>query len=247
MKVLGIDIGGTGIKGAIVDTKKGELITDRHRIPTPQPATPKAVLNTVKELIEEFDWHGPVGCGFPAAIINETVMTASNIDDSWIGLNAGKKIEKKTGCPVHIVNDVDAAGYAEMQFGAGKNVPGTVMVIAAGTGIGTALFRDGKLVPNTELGHIPLHGDSAEKYASNAVRKNEGLSWEEWTSRFNEYLQLVEFLFWPELIILGGGISKKSEDYLHLLKTRAKLVPAKMLNNAGIIGAAVGAEQYGLH
>lgn len=246
MIVLGIDIGGTGMKGAVVDTIRGELITDRHRIPTPSPATPKAMIKTVKEIVEHFEWEGPIGCGFPAAIKHDKVMTASNIDPSWIGIKAAKKIKKKTGCKTHLVNDVDAAGLAEMSFGAGKGNNGTVLMIAAGTGIGTALFTEGELVPNTELGHIPLHGASAEKYAANSVRKKLDLSLEEWAGRFNEYLALVEFLLWPDLIILGGGISKQSDKFIDLLETKCEIVPAKMLNNAGIIGAAVGAQKLGL-
>lgn len=247
MQVLGIDIGGTGMKGAVVDTIRGELVTDRHRIPTPSPATPKEMINTVKEIVEHFEWDGPIGCGFPAAIKHDVVMTASNIDKSWIGVKAAKKIKKKTGCLTHLVNDVDAAGLAEMSFGAGKGNNDTVLMIAAGTGIGTALFTEGELVPNTELGHIPLHGASAEKYAANSVRKKLGLSIEEWAGRFNEYLALVEFLLWPDLIILGGGISKQSDKFLSLLDTKCEIVPAQMLNNAGIIGAAVGAQKLGLH
>ncbi len=247
MQVLGIDIGGTGMKGAVVDTIRGELVTERHRIPTPDPATPKEMIKTVQQIVEHFDWDGPIGCGFPAAIKHDKVMTASNIDQSWIGVKAAKKIKKKTGCRTHLVNDVDAAGLAEMSFGAGKGNNGTVLMIAAGTGIGTALFTEGELVPNTELGHIPLHGASAEKYAANSVRKKLGLSIEEWAGRFNEYLALVEFLLWPDLIILGGGISKKSSEFIDLLDTKCEIVPAQMLNNAGIIGAAVGAQKLGLH
>jgi polyphosphate glucokinase len=247
MIVLGIDIGGTGMKGAVVDTIRGELVTDRHRIPTPSPATPKMMIQTVKEIVDHFEWDGPIGCGFPAAIKHDMVMTASNIDESWLGVQAAKRIKKKTGCHTHLVNDVDAAGIAEMSFGAGKGNNGTVLMIAAGTGIGTALFTEGELVPNTELGHIPLHGASAEKYAANSVRKKLDLSLEEWAGRFNEYLALVEFLLWPDLIILGGGISKQSHKFIDLLETKCEIVPAQMLNNAGIIGAAVGAQKLGLH
>lgn len=247
MKVLGIDIGGTGIKGGIVDTKRGEMITERFRLDTPQPATPADVIEAVATLVKHFNWHGPIGAGFPAAVKNEIVMTASNIDNSWIGLNAGKEIQLKTGCPIHLVNDVDAAGIAEMTFGAGKDNNGTVLVIAAGTGIGTALFTNGELVPNTELGHLPLHGESAENYAANSVRKDQNLTWEEWAGRFNEYLELIEFLLWPDLIIFGGGISKKWDEYAHLFKVKSKIVPAEMQNNAGIIGAALSATKVGLH
>ena len=246
MEILGIDIGGTGIKGAIVDTKKGELITDRHRIPTPQPATPDAVLDTVVELVKEFKWKGMIGCGFPAAIRHDVVKTASNIDKAWIGLNAAKKIKKATGCKTHLINDVDAAGYAEMMFGAGKNENGPTIVVAAGTGIGTALFIKKRLFPNTELGHLTLYGMPAEHYAANSIREQEDLSWQEWGCRFNEYLNLLESLFWPDLIILGGGVSKKFEKferYIQLHET--PVMKAINQNNAGIIGAAVAMEMEG--
>ena len=246
MKVLGIDIGGTGIKGAVVDTKKGELITERHRIPTPQPATPRAVIETVEQLVREFDWHGPVGCGFPAAIKHEIVKTASNIDASWIGLNAAAQIEKDTGCPTHLVNDVDAAGFAEMKFGAGRQENGTVIVVALGTGIGTAIFTNGVLLPNTELGQIKMNGLIAEHYAANSVRESEGLSWEVWGKRLNEYLNMVTDLFWPDRIILGGGVSKKFDHYREYIDVDTNIVPAQNRNNAGIIGAAIAAKKEGL-
>jgi len=243
MNVLGIDIGGSGIKGAIVDTTEGKLITDRHRIATPQPATPTAVIETVEKLVAEFDWHGPIGCGFPAAVKHEIVKTAANIDKSWIGVNAAAKIEQDTGCPTHLVNDVDAAGFAEMKFGAGKNNKGTVMIVAVGTGIGTAIFTEGRLLPNTELGHLFLHGMDAEHYAANSVREKEDLDWEEWGKRLNEYLNHLELLFWPDLIILGGGVSKKFDHYSKYFDLDAKIVPAQNRNNAGIIGAALAAQK----
>lgn len=243
MKVLGIDIGGTGIKGAIVDTKKGKLLSDRHRIDTPQPATPKAVIETVEKLVAEFDWHGPIGCGFPAAVKHEIVKTASNIDNTWIGMNAAAQIEKDIGCPTHLVNDVDAAGFAEMKFGAGKKNKGTVLIVAVGTGIGTAIFTEGRLLPNTELGHIELNGMKAEHYAANSIRERDELDWETWGKRLNEYLNAVEFLFWPDLIILGGGVSKKFDKYRDYLKLDADVVPALNRNNAAIIGAALAAKR----
>ncbi|MEQ9304847.1 MAG: ROK family protein [Marinoscillum sp.] len=246
MKVLGIDIGGTGIKGAIVDTKTGTLISERHRISTPQPATPESIIDTVVALIGEFDWKGPIGCGFPAAVRHEIVKTASNIDKSWIGLNAAKQIKKATRCPTHLINDVDAAGMAEMKFGAGKDQNGTTLMVAAGTGIGTALFIDKRLVPNTELGFIQLHGMPGEHYAANSVRKSEKLSIEEWAGRFNEYLQRLEMLFWPDLFILGGGISKQFESYEQYFDLDTKIVPAVSRNHAGIIGAALAAKKVGL-
>ena len=239
MNILGIDVGGSGIKGAIVDTQKGELITDRHRISTPKPATPDAVIETIGLIINHFEWNGPVGCGFPAAVKNEIVKTASNIDKSWIGVNASARIEEQTGCPTHLLNDVDAAGFAEQEFGAGKDRYGTIFMAAFGTGIGTAIFHNQQLVPNTELGHIPMHGGPAEHYAANSIREKEGLSWEEWGGRVNEYLQLIEFLFWPDLIIIGGGVSKSFDNFSPYLDLESEIVPAKSRNHAGIIGAAL--------
>lgn len=248
MKILGIDIGGTGIKGAIVDTKRGILVTERHRIETPQPATPAAVVETVARLVAHFEWKGVIGCGFPAAVKNEIVKTASNIDQSWIGTNAAKLITEATSCPTHVVNDVDAAGMAEMKFGAGKGRKGTTIMIAVGTGIGTAIFIKKRLVPNTELGFVQLKGKGfpAEHYAANSVRENENLNWEEWGNRMNEYLQRMESLFWPDLFIIGGGISKDFEKYMHLFKVEAEVVPAESRNHAGIIGAALAAKAIGL-
>ena len=241
MNILGIDVGGSGIKGAVVDTEKGELITERYRISTPKPATPAAVIETIQTIINKFEWQGDVGCGFPAAVKNGIVKTASNIDDSWIGVNASKQIRKKTGCAVHLVNDVDAAGYAEAEFGAGQQHYGTIFMAAFGTGIGTAIFHNQQLVPNTELGHVPMHGMAAEDYAANSIREKEGLSWEEWGGRVNEYLQLIEALFWPDLIIIGGGVSKNFEKFSPFLDLQSEVVPAESRNHAGIIGAAVAA------
>lgn len=242
MKILGIDVGGSGIKGAIVDTNKGELLTERHRIPTPQPPEPMAMIRTIEEIIAHFEWEGPVGCGFPAAVKNEIVKTASNIDDKWIGLNASERIQKETGCPTHLINDVDSAGFAEVEFGAGKDCKGTILVAAFGTGIGTALFHNHQLVPNTEFGHLKLHGDKAESYAANSVRENLDLSWEEWGLRVNEYLQRVESLIWPDLFIIGGGVSKHFEKFAPYIDVEADLVPAESRNHAGIIGAALSAK-----
>ncbi len=246
MEILGIDVGGTGIKGAIVDTKTGNLLTERHRIPTPKPATPEAVIETICKLVKEFDWHGPVGCGFPAAIVHEVVRTASNIDNSWIGVNAAEQIEKATGCPTHLVNDVDAAGFAEMEFGAGKNENGTVFITAFGTGIGTAIFYEKNLLPNTELGHIKMHGIAAEDYTANSVREKENLDWETWGLRVNEYLRGIEDLFWPDLIIVGGGVSKKFTEFSPYLNLQTPVIPAQNRNHAGIIGAALAAKKVGL-
>lgn len=246
MEILGIDVGGSGIKGAIVDTLKGELITDRFRIPTPQPATPLAVIDTIGELVSHFKWKGVIGCGFPAAVRHEIVKTASNIDKSWIGMNAAEHIRKATGCPTHLVNDVDAAGIAEMEFGAGKNATGVTMMVAAGTGIGTGLFTGKKLVPNTELGFVQVQGMPGEHYAANSVREDEELSWEEWGTRFNTYLVRLESLFWPDLFIMGGGVSKHFERYEKYFTLDTPIVPAQTRNHAGIIGAALSAHQEGL-
>ena len=243
MNVLGLDIGGTVIKGAIVDTKTGTLTTDRIRIKTPQPATPDAIIETTTQIIKEFNWIGPVGIGFPAAVVHEVVMTASNIDKSWIGLNAAKKMEQASGCAVHLLNDVDAAGYAEMRFGAGKGNKGIVLVVAFGTGIGTAVFNNRVLLPNTEFGHIIMHGDIAEKYASNATRENNDLSWEEWGGRVSEYLNRLTSLVWVDNIIMGGGVSKHYHLYEQYLNTNIPVEPAKLRNHAGIIGAAISAEK----
>ena len=232
-------MGGSGIKGAIVNIEKGELITERYRIVTPQPATPDAMIDVIVEIVKHFDWHGPIGCGFPAAVVNEITKTASNIDDSWIGVNASARIEEATGNPTHLVNDVDAAAFAEMNFGAGAGVKGTVFMAAFGTGIGTAIFRNGQLIPNTELGHISLNGVNAESYAANSVRERENLSWEVWGNRVNEYLQRIEELFYPDLIIIGGGVSKNFDSFKEFIEVEADVVPAESRNHAGIIGAAL--------
>lgn len=246
MEILGIDVGGSGIKGAIVNTKTGELLTERHRIETPQPPTPANMIATICEIVNFFEWNGPIGVGFPAAVRHEIVKTASNIDHSWIGINAGEAIEKATGCPTHLVNDVDAAGLAEMKFGAGKNKKGVTMMVAAGTGIGTGLFIGNKLVPNTELGFVQLKGMPGEHYAANSVREKEDLTWEEWGKRLNEYLIRLESLFWPDLFILGGGVSKHFDHFEKYLQLDTPVVAAESRNHAGIIGAALAAKQQGL-
>jgi polyphosphate glucokinase len=239
MNILGVDIGGSGIKGAPVDCKTGELLTERYRIPTPRPATPKAVTKTLVKIVEHFKWTGPIGCGFPAAINQGRIGTASNIDNDWIGAEVFDLFASATGCQTVVVNDADAAGLAEIAFGAGKNIKGVVFVITVGTGIGTAAFSQGCLFPNMELGHLILNGKIAEHFVSDAVRKQENLSWKKWSKRFGEYLKEIERLFWPDLIIIGGGVSKKHDKFFHYFKTRAKIVPAQLLNNAGIIGAAL--------
>ncbi len=238
---FGIDIGGSGIKGAPVDLATGRLAADRLRIPTPQPATPEAVADTVAELVNGFNVPKgiPVGVTFPAVIQHGVAKTAANVDDSWIGTDVDALLSERTGHDVFVVNDADAAGIAEMEFGAGKGRKGVVLLTTLGTGVGTALFTDGHLVPNSEFGHLPLHGGAAEKYMAESVHEREELSWEEWAGRLQEYYELVEFLINPDLIIVGGGVSKKHEKFLPLLRTRAEIVPAQTRNEAGIIGAAV--------
>jgi polyphosphate glucokinase len=241
-EVLGIDIGGSGIKGAIVNTRQGEMLTERFRIPTPSPATPEAVARVIKEIVDHYKWQGPVGAGYPGVVQNGIARTAANVDKTWINKDINRLFSNVTSCPVHVVNDADAAGFAEMKFGAGKDFKGVAILITVGTGLGTVMFAGGKIVPNLELGHLLLRGEDAEKFASDAARKNDNLSWEEWAARFNEYLKRLEDLTWPDLIIIGGGISKKDSLFFDHLKTRAKIVPATLLNEAGIIGAALAAK-----
>jgi polyphosphate glucokinase len=241
MEFLGIDIGGSGLKSAIVRTDTGDLISERHRIPTPQPAEPKAIAKTVKTIVAHFGWSGPIGCGFPAVVQHGIVRTASNIDKSWIGTNIVELFENFTGNTAFVINDADAAGLAEMQFGAGKDHKGVVVLITIGTGIGSAFFIGGSLFPNTEFGQFLINGKIAEKYTADAVRKKQNLTWKKWAKRFNKYLQHLEFLLWPDLIVIGGGASKKFEKFAKHISIKSQIVPAKLLNNAGIIGAAVAA------
>ena len=246
MEILGIDIGGSGIKGAPVDIERGVLAAERHRIPTPQPSTPSAVADTVAEIVEHFGWKGSIGCAFPAVVKKGIVYSAANVDRSWIGTDGDSLLEERTGCRVMLLNDADAAGIAEMRFGAGEGRMGAVFVLTFGTGIGSAVFADGVLVPNTELGHILIKcrkrgGVEAEDYASDRIRKAEKLEWSAWARRVNRYLGLLESLFSPDLFILGGGVSKKHHRFLPVLSTQAEVVPAELLNEAGIVGAALAA------
>ena len=238
MKRLGIDIGGSGIKGALVDTEAGCFVGERHRIPTPQPATPSAVAETVQAIVQHFDYSGPLGVGLPAVVQQGVARTAANIHQDWIGTNAEALLQEATGCPTRVVNDADAAGIAEMHFGAGRGCQGVVMVVTLGTGIGSALFTNGQLLPNTELGHLLLGNVEAEHHASDATRKREGLNWKTWAARLDEVLHAYQALWWPDRFILGGGVSKKHAKYLELLTVDAEVVPASLLNQAGIIGAA---------
>ncbi|NJP06438.1 MAG: ROK family protein [Chloroflexaceae bacterium] len=244
MDILGLDVGGSGIKGALVDTEHGRFITDRHRVATPQPATPESVIAVATEIVQHFAWHGPIGCGFPAAVKHGVIHTAANIAPDWIGQPGQYLLQQAVGAPVWLLNDADAAGLAEMRFGAGREQTGLVLVVTLGTGIGTALFIDGQLVPNTELGHIEIRGKEAEKRASDAIRKRKNLDWAAWAERLDEYLETMNRLFWPDVIILGGGVSKHHEHYIPLLKVRTRVVPAELRNDAGIIGAAMAARHY---
>ncbi len=245
MEILGIDIGGTGIKGAPVNVETGELLAPRYRIVTPEGAKPRPVAKVVAEVAQYFNWQGAIGCGFPAAIHQGTVLTAANIHKKWIGENAAGLFSELTGGPVYVVNDADAAGLAEMTFGAGKDRPGVVIVITVGTGLGTALFTNGHLLPNAELGHLEIDGLDAELRASDAARQREKLSWKKWAERFDHYLHTMEKLLWPDLFILGGGASKKFDRFAEYLSVQAEVVPAQMLNEAGIVGAALAA-RHGL-
>ncbi|WP_136519714.1 MULTISPECIES: polyphosphate--glucose phosphotransferase [Cellulomonas] len=237
---FGIDIGGSGIKGAPVDLETGEFAAERVRIPTPQPATPAAVAQTVAEVVDSFDLAKdvPIGVTFPAVILHGVAQSAANVDKSWIGTDVEKTIGAATGRRVLAVNDADAAGYAEVQYGAAKGVPGVVLVVTLGTGIGSCLVVDGVLVPNTELGHLEVDGHDAETRASDAARDREGLTFPQWAERLQRYFTVVENLFWPDLIVVGGGVSKKHQEFLPLLDLRTPVVPAGLRNAAGIVGAA---------
>lgn len=242
MEVLGIDIGGSGIKGALVNTKKGELATERHRIPTPQPAKPAPVAEVVGKIAKHFKWKGPIGCTFPAIARDGVTYSAANVHKDWIGTNARKLFQKETGCPVVVLNDADAAGVAEMAFGAGKGKKGVVMMLTLGTGIGSAIFIDGVLVPNTELGHLEVRGKEAEHRAADSIRKKEDLSWKQWANRLDEVFAVYEDLFSPELFIVGGGVSKRAGKFIPRLTIKTPVVPAQLLNEAGIVGAAMAAK-----
>jgi polyphosphate glucokinase len=246
MEVLGIDIGGSGIKGAPVDVAQGVLVGERFRVVTPQPSTPPAVASAVAEVARQFDWTGPIGVTFPAIVRHGVTWSAANVDQAWIGQDAQALFTEATRCPVTVINDADAAGVAEMKFGAGRAVPGVVMLLTFGTGIGSALFIDGRLVPNTELGHLVMHrGKETEHFASDRIRADRDLSWKKWAKRVNEVLAELEALFSPDLFIIGGGVSKYYAKFGEYLRTQARIVPAQSLNEAGIIGAALVAANAG--
>lgn len=243
MHILGIDVGGSGIKGAPVDTTTGKLVGERMRLRTPQPATPESVAAMVAELVAHFEWTARVGVGFPSVVRAGVVHTAANIDPSWIGVNAAGLFGDHAPCDFTVINDADAAGLAEMKFGAGRGHDGVVLLLTIGTGIGSALFVDGKLVPNTEFGHVELRGTIAEHVASGKVRQEKQLSWKKWVHRLQIVLRHYERILSPDLIVIGGGVSKKADKFLPLLDLETEVVPATMRNLAGIIGAAMGAAE----
>lgn len=245
--ILGVDIGGTGIKGGLVDVRSGKMLTERHRFATPQPATPKAVAQTVQQLVDHFKYEGVIGVGFPAIVRKGVAGSASNIDDSWIGTNISKTISKKTGLKVHSLNDADAAGVATIRFGAGRKYAkdGTVLMVTIGTGLGGALFVDGNLMPNLEVGQIYLRNMKvvAERYISGRIRKDSGMEWAEFGNKFNQFLSHVDHIFNPDLIVLGGGTSKSFDKFKAYLNTHADVKAAELRNTAGTIGAAVFAAE----
>jgi len=242
MKVLGIDIGGSAFKGAPVDTKTGRLLAERHRVEIESPCALATGVAAVREIVRHFDWQGPVGIGFPAIIRDGKIGAVGNLGQVWEQQNGVTLFRRATKGAVKIINDADAAGLAEMKFGVGRGRQDTVLLLTFGTGIGSALFHHGQLFPNAELGHIPWRGKPMERYASAAVRKRAHLEWREWAVRVNVYLGVVERLLSPELIIIGGGVSKKSEKWFSYLKANAKIMPAHLHNDAGIVGAALAGE-----
>lgn len=242
-KILGVDVGASGIKGAVVNINTGEFLTERLRLETPQPATPKAMANTFAELVRLLEWDGPIGCGFPSIVKKGVAQSAANIHKDWIGVDIEKIFSKASNNKVKVLNDADAAGIGEIMYGGVKDTAGTALLITIGSGLGSALFRDGQLIPNTEFGHIFFKGGIAEHYAANSVRKGKELDWEEWGTRLNEYLLHLDRILSPNLIILGGGVSKRFDKYAEYITVDTKVKTAKLLNNAGIAGAAYYAYQ----
>lgn len=242
MEVLGIDIGGSGIKGAIVNTQTGELVGERHRIPTPKPATPENVANTIKEIVEHFNWKGKAGCCFPTPLAHGKCQSGGNLHKTWKGLQVDDLFKEKTGLEFTVINDADAAGEAEMSFGAGKGKDGLVIIITLGTGIGSGIFFNGALVQNTELGHLNYKGKPFEVYAADSARKRDDLTYKQWGKRLNKYFRQVNLLLSPDLFIVGGGASKKLHKFIEYIDIEKPIIPAENKNEAGIIGAALAAE-----
>lgn len=247
MNILGIDIGGSAFKGAPVDTKTGKLLAERFRVEISSPCSTAEGMAAAREIVRHFKWKGPVGLGFPGIIIGDKIGPVGNLGSNWVGQNGAAIFRRATGCKVKLYNDADAAGLAEMKFGAGRGNQGSVLMLTFGTGIGSALFYRGQLFPNAEMGWVPWRGKPFERFASAAVRKRSDLSWHKWAERLNIYFGVMERILSPDLIIIGGGVSKKSDEFLKYIKTRAKVVPAKMQNEAGIVGAALAWEQVDIH
>ncbi len=244
--MLGIDVGGTGIKGALVDIKKGVFVSDKVKYKTPKESDPKAVLEVFKKMIKDLDWEGkPFGCGFPSIIKNNVCCSAANIDKRWIGVKLGELFKKELGVKATFGNDADLAALAEMRFGKGKGKMGKLLLVTLGTGIGSGMFMDQKLIPNVEVGHLHYKKSIVEHYASNKAREDKDLSWEDWGKELNKVLEYIEFILNPDLIFLGGGVSKKFKNYKEYLTLDTKVIPAELLNNAGIIGAALLAHEAG--
>jgi polyphosphate glucokinase len=245
MQALGIDIGGTGIKGAVVDTATGALTVERLRIETPHPATPDAVSDVVRRITQHFAWTGPVGCTFPGVVKGGTIRTAANVDHDWVDLPADRLFAKATGCKVAVINDADAAGEAEARFGHEQARRGVVVLLTLGTGIGSALVVDGVLIPNTEFGHLKMGRKQrdAERLAAESVREREDLGWKGWARRLSDYLSELEQLLWPDLFVLGGGVSKKADKFIPHIRCATPILAAQLLNQAGIVGAALAAER----
>jgi polyphosphate glucokinase len=242
MNILGIDIGGSGIKGALVNSETGEMLTKRHRIPTPEGRKPKDMAKVVAEIVKHFDHKGPIGVGFPTVIKNGICKSPGNLHKKWLGRNVEELFSKEIGLPVKVVNDADAAGYATMNYGIGKDKKGLVLMITIGTGLGSGAFLNGELIPNFELGQIPYKKyKKIELWAADSAKEREGLTYEKWGKRFNKFLKYVDLIIAPDLIILGGGASKDFDEYKHLIKIDTPVIPAKLKNHAGIIGAAAAA------
>ena len=240
MEILGIDIGGSGIKGALVNAETGEMITERHRIPTPKSRKPDEMAEVVAQIVKHFNYNGPVGCGFPTVVKNGICKSPGNLHPSWLGVNIDELFTKASGQEFTVVNDADAAGYASMNYGVGKDKKGLVIMITIGTGLGSGAFLDGRLLPNFELGQIPYKKyKKIELWAAASAKEREDLSYEKWGKRFNKFLQLVELIVSPDLIIIGGGTSKKWNEFSHLITIETEVVKAELMNHAGIIGAAI--------